>query len=88
MDSAPITLSGICPLPCLPFGYATALQVLEACPHSFPAFPYAHAYATAQPFICFFQKAAHLGKPEVVYPPPDCIGQFLLALPVAPAVTP
>lgn len=86
MDGAPITLSGICPLPCLPFGYATPLQVLVACPHPFPTFPYAHAYAAAQPFIGFFQKATHLGKPEVVYPPPDCTGKFLLALLVPPAV--
>ena len=88
MCSAPVTLSGIGPLPCLPFDYATAFKIPEACLHSFPAFPYAHAYAAAQPFVCLFQKAAHLGKPKVVYPPSDCIGQFLLALLVAPAVTP
>ena len=83
----PVTFPGIGPLPCLPFCDATALQVLETCPHSFPAFPYTHAYTTAQPFVCFHQKAAHLGKPKVVYPPSDCIGQFLLALLVAPAIT-
>lgn len=86
VDCAPITLPGIRPLPCLPFGYATPLQVLVACPHSFPAFPYTHAYAAAQPFIGFFQKATHLGKPKVVYPPPDCTGKFLLALLVPPAI--
>ena len=87
MDGAPITFSGVGPLPCLPSGDATSLQVLEARSHSFPAFPYTHSYATAQPFVRFFQKVAHLGKPKVVHPPSDCIGQFLLALLVAPAVT-
>ncbi len=87
VDGAPIPLSGISPLPCLPFSYATSLQVVEACSHSFPTFPYAHAYPTAQPFVCFFQKVAHIGMPKVVYPPSDCMGQFLLALLVAPAVT-
>ena len=87
MHCAPISFSGISPLPCLPLGNATSLQVLEACPHSFPAFPYTHAYPTAQPLVGFPQKVAHLGKPKVVHPPSDCIGQFLLALLVAPAVT-
>lgn len=87
MDGAPITFSGVGPLPCLPLGNATSLQIPEACPHSFPAFPYTHAYSTAQPFIHFFQKVAHLGKPKIVHPSSDCIGQFLLALLVAPAIT-
>ena len=87
MDGAPASLSGVSPLPCLPLRYATSLQILEACPHSFPAFPYTHTYATAQPFVSLLQKIAHLGKPKVVHPPSDCIGQFLLALLVAPAVT-
>lgn len=86
MRRAPVALSGDGPLPCLPFGYATALQVLEACPHTFPAFPYTHAYAAAKPFVCFPQKTAHLGKPKVVHSHSDCIGQFLLALTVSPAV--
>ena len=30
---------------------------------------------------------AHLSKPKVVHPPSDCIGKFLLALLVAPAIT-
>ena len=80
MDGAPISLSGVCPLPCLPFGNTASLEIPEACSHSFPTFPYTHAYATAQPFIGSPQKVAHLGKPKVVYPPSDCIGQFLLAL--------
>ena len=88
MDCAPVTLSGIGPLPRLPSGDATALEILKACPHSFPAFPYTHAYAAAQPFVCFFKIATHLGKPKVVNPPSDCIGQFLLALLVTPAITP
>ena len=87
MDSAPIPFSGVSPLPCLPFCDATSLQILEACSHSFPTFPYTHAYATAQPFVSVPQKGAHLSKPKVIYPPSDCIGQFLLALLVAPAVT-
>ncbi len=87
MNGAPIALSGVSPLPCLPFRDATSLQVLEACPHTFPTFPDTHAYSTAQPFVSFFKKVAHLGKPKVVHPPSDCIGQFLLALLVAPAVT-
>ena len=45
---------------------------------------YTHAYATTQPFIGFPQKVAHLGKPKVVHPPSDCIGQFLLALRLRP----
>ena len=87
MCNTPVTLSGIGPLPCLPPGYATPLQVPVACPHPFPAFPYAHSYAAAQPSVCFFQIVAHLGKPKVVHPPSDCIGQFLLALLVTQAVT-
>ena len=86
MDGAPISLSGVCPLPCLPFGNTASLEIPEACSHSFPTFPYTHAYATAQPFIGSPQKVAHLGKPKVVYPPSDCIGQFLLALLISPAV--
>ena len=87
MSGAPIPFSGVSPLPCLPFCDATSLQILEACSHSFPTFPYTHAYATAQPFVSVPQKGAHLGKPKVIYPPSDCIGQFLLALLVAPTVT-
>ena len=87
MNRTPIPLSGVSPLPCLPLRYATSLQILEACPHSFPTFPYTHTYAAAQPFIRLLQKIAHLGKPKVVNPPSDCIGQFLLALLVAPTVT-
>ena len=63
------------------------MEILEACSHPFPTFPYAHAYAAAQPFVGSPQKGAHLGKPKVVYPPSDCIGQFLLALLLTPAVT-
>ena len=70
----------------MPFGNATSLQIFEACPHSLPTFPYTHTYATAQPFVRFFQKVAHLGKPKVAYPPSDCIAKFLLALLVTPAV--
>ena len=87
MDCAPIALSGVSPLPCLQPRNATSLQVLEACPHSFPTFPYTHAYATAQPFIGFPYKGEHNGKPKVVYPPSDCVGQFLLTLLVSPTVT-
>ena len=87
MHSAPIPFTSVCPLTCLPLRYVTPLQVLEACPHSFPAFPYTHAYATAQPFIGFPQKVAHIGKSKVVHPPSDCIGKFLLALLVAPTIT-
>lgn len=87
MDGAPIRFSRIRPLPCLPFLYATPLEVLKAGSHPFPTFPYTHSYARPQPFVHLFQVVAHFGKPKVVYPPSDCMGQFLLAFLVSPAVT-
>lgn len=44
-------------------------------------------FKISQDDFTFFQIVTHLGKPKVVYPPSDCIGQFLLALLVPPAVT-
>ena len=89
MGNTAIAFTAVCPLPRLPLGDAAFLQILETCAYPLPAFPYTHANTTAQPLVCVFQEAPHVGVSEVGHPTSDCLGQHLLAPRIAdvPAAT-
>ena len=79
MSRTAVTLAAVRPLPRLPLRDAALLQVLEACAHPLPTFPYTHTQVTTQPLVGILQEAAHIGIPKVGHPPSDGLGQYLLA---------
>ena len=84
----PIPLTRITPLICTPSWYSTFYKIVHARSRKFPAFPYAHTYAPAKPFINSLQGLPCICVFEVADPATDCVMQHLLASFIAHSVTP
>ena len=52
----PISLAGICPLPCQPSADATFHEILVSCADAFPTFPDIAPYASMIPLLRPLQK--------------------------------
>ena len=74
----PISLTGICPLPCPPSADATLHKVLESGSDSFPTFPDITSYASMIPFLRSLEKCFHIRQVVISYPTADVIRQTFL----------
>ena len=83
----PVSLSGICPLPCPPSADATLHKVLESGSVAFPTFPDITSYASMIPFFSSLEKRFHICQIVISYPTSDVFRQTLLQPKEAFAVT-
>ena len=78
VGDVPISLSGICPLPCPPSADTTFHKVLESGADTFPTFPDITPYASMIPFLRSLEKRFHICQVVISYPTTDVLRQTFL----------